>query len=158
MFLLVEFLIVIILIFVLVALYIEERKIKHQNIPTGKMTGYWGNEERRRSIRVEKVLSVKYMIEKKPHLLLNGRTKNISGGGILLETCEKLLVETLLGLQIEIPVCQKAISADGKVVWVKDSSSLDGASKRTFNAGIKFINMVPKEKEVFLEYVKGLTS
>ena len=158
MLLLVELIIVVILIVVLAALYIDEHRTRYQRIPVGKMTEYWGGEERRRDIRIDKTLSVRYTVEKKPRLAINSVTKNISTGGMLLETCEKLMVETLLGLEIEIPNYRKAIAADGKVVWVKENPQVDQAGKRVFNTGIKFVNMKDRQKEFLNQYISSLAS
>ena len=97
MLLLIEFLIVAILSIVLITLYIDEHKTRYQDIPTGKMTGYWSGRERRQDIRIDSVLAVRYLVGKKirtTRAALESSTKNISKGGILIETTEKLVIET----------------------------------------------------------------
>lgn len=154
MLLLIEVLIVSVLILVLSALYIDEHRTRYQNIPVGRMTGYWNGKERRKDVRIDKILDIRYTIEERPRATGNSLTKNISRGGILVETSEKLLVESLLGLEINIPNHQKPIVADGKVVWVKESPAMDQSGKRVFNTGIKFVYMDPMERENLLQYIK----
>jgi c-di-GMP-binding flagellar brake protein YcgR len=157
MLLIIQLIIVSILFLVLGTLYIDEYKTRYQRVPVGKMTGYWHGEERRKDIRIPKTLSVRYSLEKKPHLTVRSVTMNISRGGILLETSEKLITETLLGLEILIPNYQKGISADGKIMWVKECSDQDESGRRMFNAGIKFVSMHPKEKELLNQYITDNT-
>ena len=155
MLLLVEFLIVAVLMLVLIALYVDEYRTRYQRVSVGRMAGYWNGEERRRYIRVDATLLVRYEIEKKPRLTASVLTKNIGTGGILIETSEKLPIETLLGLEIDVPDQRKPIIADGKVVWIKERPETDHAGKRMFNTGIKFVNMYSREKELLLQYIKG---
>jgi len=153
MFLLIEVIIVAILFLVLMTIYAEERRTKDQNIPTGQIKEYWNGSERRKYVRVKKEFPVKYSVGKESQLLKSGVTKNISAGGILLETSEKLHLETNLGLTINIPNLQKPINANGLVVWVKDSPKTDQTGKRFFDTGIKFLNLEPEKKDALLQYI-----
>ena len=78
MLLLIELTIVTVLALVLAALYVEEHRTRHEHVPAGTITEYWDSKERRRDIRIPKTLRVRYAIEKKPHLSVSSRTKNIS--------------------------------------------------------------------------------
>jgi len=122
------------------------------------MTAFWDGKERRRDVRIPKTLNVKYIIEKRPRSLKSSSTKNIGGGGILIETEEKLSVETFLELEISVPGRQKSVLADGKVVWVKEVANTNPEGKRMFNAGVRFAYMSPQERIFFLDYVKNLCS
>lgn len=155
MLLLIQLLIVGILALVLAALYIDERRTKYETIPVGKMTEYWNGSERREHVRVNRNLIVRYIIEKKPRISGNALTKNIGSGGILLETNEKLTIETLLGLEIEIPDHRKPVIADGKVVWVKENPQTGDEGKRTFDTGIKFVDMERGGDELLHQYING---
>ena len=157
MLLLIESLIVVVLTLVLVTLYIDEHRTKNQNIPTAKVTGFWLGHERRRSRRIKAAIQIRYITGKKPYITGATLTKNISTGGILIETCEKLLVETVLVLEIDIPSHQKSVTANGKVVWGTESSNIDEEGRRTFHLGIKFVYMQPREKKLLDQYIDKIS-
>ncbi len=75
-----------------------------------------------------------------------------------METSEKLLIETLLGLEIEIPNYKKAVAADGKVVWTKENSCPDESGRRVFSAGIKFVYIEPRGKKILHQYITSPAS
>jgi len=149
----VQFLLLVILILILVALFLDERRLRKIKAASGMMTGYWNGSERRTSCRIPVALKTTYSIEKKGHLKKDSISINISKGGILLELQEKLPLSALLMLSIDLADGKDGVSAEGKVVWVKGLQDLDSSGRRLFDTGIKFIFMEPKERERLDNYL-----
>ena len=112
-----EVIIIMVLVSALAALIIEEIGVKKASISKGLVKEYWDGKERRRAIRVATDLAVRYSVEKKLHLRVNGAIKDISQKGVRLAVGEKLAEGTLLFLEFDIPDAKGAITADGKVIW-----------------------------------------
>jgi len=79
-----------------------------------------------------------------------GKTGNISEGGIYLETGEHLTVESLLELKLKLPVATHFILARGKIVWVKEI-----ASGKWYNYGVSFLEIDPNDRKLIAKYVSG---
>lgn len=159
MLLFVELIIIIILISASVALFIEEMGIKKSAVPCGIVKEYWDGEERRKAIRVNIDLFVKYSIQKKLRLKLNGEIRDLSRKGMRLLVNEKLSDETLLFLEFDIPEDKEKISADGKVIWSSgDFDERDDAGKRVFQTGVQFINMKPDDDARLSTYINKIAN
>ena len=144
------------LIAILVVLFADEKHLKPVKSANGNMTGYWNGSERRTNVRVKMTLKATYVLDKDSQQKKDTISKNISLGGILMQLYEKLYPSTLLLLDIFLPDGQSPVAAKGEVVWIKELSKLDEGGGRTFDAGIKFVSMNPKDKERLEREIKGL--
>lgn len=107
-------------------------------------------EERRKFVRLNAKVKVKYRVLKKDQAQ-ESFTKDLGGGGIRLYLDEKLAVATPLALEIEIPGEVRPILAEGRVAWSKD---LGGEGMRNrFDAGIAFTKIDPMDQGKILKYV-----
>ena len=150
-----ELTIILVLVLSLIILMIEEAKIKESRVPRGTLKEYWKGEERRQAFRINTSLIVKYSMEKKHHIRLNGRIKDLSSGGMQLLVNEKLFEGTLLLLEFDLPASKNAVCAEGKVIWNKGNfSERDGIGRRTFQAGIQFVNIKPDDKNRLITYIE----
>jgi c-di-GMP-binding flagellar brake protein YcgR len=155
----VEGIIILVLISALVALFIEEIGIKKSSVPYGTVREYWDGEERRRAIRVSTELVVRYSIEKKLHVKINGEVKDISRKGMRLIINEKLSEGILLFLEFDIPDAKETISADGKVVWASgDFDERDESGRRIFQTGVQFINIKPDDDVKLTSYINSIAN
>jgi len=154
-----ELIIIIVLISSLTFLIIEEIGIKKAGIPKGMVREYWDGKERRKAIRVNTDLSVRYSVEKKARLKINGSIKDISRKGVRLSTGEKLAEGALLFLEFDIPDVRGAITADGKVIWASGTfDERDSSGKRVFETGVQFVNMKPEDDERLAVYVDKISA
>ena len=159
MFVLIEIVIIAVLVSALAALFIEEIGIKKTGTPRGVAKEYWDGGERRKSIRVITELPVRYIIEKKLRIKLNGEMKDISRKGMRLLINEKLKEGTLLFLEFDMPETRETISADGKVVWADgDFDERDDAGKRIFQTGIQFVNIKPADDNILTAYINRIAN
>ena len=138
----------------LVALRGLERLSSKKLIPRAKVEEYWSGGERRQYLRFKHDLEVEYSVEKKPRLT-NGRTLDISKGGMKLLLDEKLPNGTIINVKIQTPE-KKIIEVEGKVIWTKESEGRDSQGKRFFHSGIKFIGIREPSGIRLAEYINYL--
>jgi c-di-GMP-binding flagellar brake protein YcgR len=100
---------------------------------------------------------VAYGVEKRPHLKNNGRTANISEGGMKLLMDEKLPKGTILNLELELPDPKKTIKIEGEVVWSDEAEKAEGSDKRLFHSGIKLLAIKGPFPTDFISYIRSLT-
>ncbi len=93
--------------------------------------------ERRKYVRLEASVKVKYTVIGKPGTI-KVFSKNISAGGLCLLLDEQLAVDTPLQLEIKIPDLKGSIRAIARVVWQKDFESAGAEPKVYFTTGIEF--------------------
>ncbi|MDP3730436.1 MAG: PilZ domain-containing protein [Candidatus Omnitrophota bacterium] len=122
----------------LMMLWGHEKIATKRVIPRAKIEECWNGEERRSHERFERDLEVEYSVERRPHLK-NGRTVDLSKGGLKLLLDEKLPKGAILDLKLYIPQMRQAIEAETEVVWTSDADKKDPSGKRFFFSGLKFI-------------------
>jgi c-di-GMP-binding flagellar brake protein YcgR len=133
---------------ILMVIYRNEYRLKKTNSPDGRIKEYWEGAERRRTVRLEIPLSVKYTALPPHNHNSNSITRNISKGGIQMLIYEKLNVGDVISLKLNLDSQSQPISGRGEIAWLKDASPEAGATeKRSFIAGIKFIDLKPKDEE-----------
>ena len=93
--------------------------------------------ERRKYVRLETSVEVKYTVIGKPGTV-NVFSKNISAGGLCLIVKEGLDVNTPLQLELRIPDLKDPIRALGRIVWQKSFEDAEGQPQVGFNTGIEF--------------------
>lgn len=76
------------------------------------------------------------------------RSKNLGGGGILVELDRSIPVGTLLKLNFQLPM-KKDIEAKGKVV-----RSIE-LSEKKFDVGIEFIQINPEDKKTIIKFCES---
>ncbi len=136
-----------------ILLWLRERKRVDRVV--GELDTYYSIlKERRKSVRLNKRLSVACKVIERPDIRWSVFSKDISGEGICLHMPEILPQDAVVDLEVDIPG-GKRIVARGKVVWVKEIDTLDSEGKRQFKAGIKFMKIRPKDKDELVSFIKG---
>ncbi|UCH12147.1 MAG: PilZ domain-containing protein [Candidatus Omnitrophota bacterium] len=136
-----------------ILLWIREKRLVDR--VAGELDAYYSMlKDRRKSIRLNKRLSVDCKVMKKPDSRWSVFSKDISGEGICLNMPEILPQDAIVDLDVDIPG-EKHIIARGKVVWAKEIDTLDSEGKRQFDSGIKFIKISPKDKDELVNFIKG---
>ena len=93
--------------------------------------------ERRKYMRLEASVKVKYTIIGKPGTI-KVFSKDISAGGLCLLLDEQLAVDTPLQLEIRIPDLKEPFHTIARVVWQKGFESVGAEPKAHFTTGIEF--------------------
>ena len=112
-------------------------------------------EERRKFIRLNSSFTVGYKRLESQETEKQTFSRNISEGGICLVVDEELGVSELLDLNLYLPGKREVVSVTGRVVWIKEFPSEDEFAKRTFRAGIEFLNIEKSVAKKIDEYVRA---
>ena len=158
MLLIAELIIVAMLLFAVAMLIKEEREIKRSKVPKASVKEYWNGSERRQAVRIDASLIVRYSVEKKQRIRLNGQMKDVSNNGMRLLANEKLTKGTLLLIEFDLPDAKKIISTEGKVAWTNGGfTERDEIGRRIFHTGIQFVSIKPDDKNKLDAYIKNIT-
>lgn len=137
----------------------EERDITDRFAPRGKVEGYYsGGPERRRSERFDAELDVKYSVLKSSPSNLRTNSKNISQTGIAMLLYEILPKNSLVDMEISLPGRKDSVKMKGRVAWCEDRNGperFDDDGKRTFVAGVEFVESDTKQKNELVSYLKS---
>ena len=157
MFLIVGMIFLVLLSITLMMLWGHERIATKRVIHHAKVEEFWDGEERRSHKRFNKDLEVEYSVKKRPHLK-NGRTVDLSKGGMKLLLDEKLPKGAIMGLKVYIPEKRRTIEVEAEVVWTNDADKKDPSGKRFFFSGLKFIAIKEPAGIHLSEYLTHLES
>jgi c-di-GMP-binding flagellar brake protein YcgR len=133
----------------------EESKERKKAEPIGKLEEYWDGKERRRAVRVDTTLNVRYRILKTKAAQRRSLSENISRLGACLLLDEKLSQGTLLELEIELPTPPSSLFTKARVVWTKESP-LQMIEKRNFHTGVEFLDTDHQSQEKLSSFIEGL--
>ncbi|MFC1623727.1 PilZ domain-containing protein [Candidatus Omnitrophota bacterium] len=109
-------------------------------------------EEKRRFVRLEWPVVVYYKTLEEPCTEDQIVSSNISEGGVCFIVYERLPKETNLSIELQVPFDSMPIFVKGKVVWVK---KVGEPHTRTFEVGVKFIEIEPKDQKRFMTYINN---
>lgn len=147
------------MLLVLIIIYQDEYRKRILAKKSAKLNRFWNKgKDRRKTLRLNTELDVLYEV-------VSGNTaqkqlsmsRNISLGGINLALNEKLLPETILDLQLNIPNSTRSVFVQGKIVWVKEISKrfIKQKEQRLFATGIKFTRMKPNDETTLHNFING---
>lgn len=158
MFLIIELLFIVLLAMVLLMLYKAEHFSTNNLRPQARVEEYWDGRDRREHIRFKRDLDVTYIVEKRTHLKANGKSVDISEGGLKLLLSEKLAKGTLMDLIIELPGSKEMIEVEGEVAWSEEAKVKDDSGKRYFHSGVKFSAIKEPSGRGLVDYINSLAS
>jgi len=154
--------VIIFLLFILLIVYQDEYRKRILGRKSVKLSSFWNRnkelEERRRSVRTNAEIDVSYeVLSGNAVQKRSSMSRNISLGGINLALNEKLLPETTLQLQLNIPKSHRPIFTQGKIAWVREISEKFTRQKkqRVFATGIKFTQINPRDEAALNNFIKG---
>ncbi len=156
MLLVAELLLIAILLMILFVLRGEESALRKTRMPQGRLERYWDGSERRRHVRMDTVLNIKYQIEK--NRPASGVTAHdISERGIRLLIDKKLERGTVIDMEILQNGTGKSIRIKGVVVWCNEAREQGkDVDKRLFHTGVKFIEVTRDSFAAFEELMCSL--
>ena len=108
------------------------------------------DKERRRHARLKAYCLVRYSKANHPPALVNA--KNISGGGILITTPERVPLDTVLTVAINLPSKNKVIETHAKV----SRCSRISLSRRGYYVGLNFMNLPADVQAEITAHVEDL--
>ncbi|MFH1782344.1 MAG: PilZ domain-containing protein [Candidatus Omnitrophota bacterium] len=146
-------LIVLALILILIR---KEESLERKSIIQGIANKYWPVKERRRFVRFEDNIRIRYNILPNKVMFRHSKSINISQRGLCLLTYEKLKLKSNLDLELEIPTLSKPLSVRGRVAWVKNLQSQDKEGRRLFYIGVQLYSINPKTESLLLDHLSTL--
>jgi c-di-GMP-binding flagellar brake protein YcgR len=108
--------------------------------------------ERRRYPRLDASVAIEYSIIGRAPLKETAFTKNIGAGGICLIVYEKIEVNTILSLKINLCDNSDIIEIKGNVVWLSEFS-LDPDKKKRWDIGIEFTEINEEDRKRISKYL-----
>ncbi len=137
----------------------EEEKVKSKYEHRGKLKEYWTvGKEQRRTQRFNITLDVSYKLLRSSQPNASTSSKDISEGGICIQSYEILPKGTPLETTINVPKSKEPVSIKGRVAWCEEVGQLDKDGKRTFSTGIEFLEMDKKQRERLLDYINSISA
>ena len=109
--------------------------------------------EKRKFVRVNKLLNVTYRIPGENPREGKSLTQNISGGGFRFMINEGLEVGTLLEVEIALPDALEPILAKGRVAWIEKLQMDSDPGGDYFEAGVNFEEIGSVEKSRIFSFV-----
>ena len=146
-----------ILLLVILLLLRNEERAYQRNITHGITNKYWILREKRRFIRFDERIKIRYiLVTNKNSDSRYSRSINISKTGLCLLTYEKLNEKDLLNIEIELHDFSNPVKVAGKVVWIKDLQTPDKEGRRLFYVGLQFIKISPTAEAMLLTHLNSL--
>ncbi len=112
------------------------------------------SEERRRLIRLEVPIELKYIVEDDPsQTRIRAATKDLSCDGLRFISEHKIDKGSMLDINLAIPSANNPVHIKGKVIWSKKISEDDAAP---FEVGVESVRIEEDNKNTFLKYLCDL--
>lgn len=143
------------LLVILLLLLVEEKRFS-KSITHGLASKFWLLRERRRFVRFDEDIKIRYNLAKKPSPPLNSKTLNISRTGLSIVTYERLDKKTNIDMELEVPGFSRPVRAMGQVMWTKELPNMDEKGRRLFYAGVRFYNINPEHEAILLTHLNSL--
>ncbi|MFH1776365.1 MAG: PilZ domain-containing protein [Candidatus Omnitrophota bacterium] len=113
-------------------------------------------DERRRYVRLDAGVEVKYSVFSSDAVPLLTTAKEISAGGIRIFTGEKLDIGTKVYLAIKLPGSETPIEGEAEVVWVEEFMIISEPRPSTkFEVGLSFITIDEENINQISKYIFG---
>lgn len=155
MILLIQLILGTVLVLILILLWRDESRAKRAKIPIGKLTSVWEGAERRRHVRVDVDIPVRYILTKDSSPLTAVQTKNISMGGLCITIAEKLKRGDVISVEIDICAVSERITAKGEIMWVKEETeNNDPQGIRRFDIGLEFKELSNRHRKQLFNFLK----
>ncbi|MBU4311391.1 MAG: PilZ domain-containing protein [Candidatus Omnitrophica bacterium] len=148
--------ITLILLTLILMLLWKEEKAFRKNLTYGLASKYWALRERRRYVRFDDEVKIRYNLVRNSRNSLLSKTSNISKKGLCLITYEKFKKKTYLDLELDVPGFSKPVKLVGQVAWLKELKNRDAADRRLFYVGIRFSKIKPECEAILLTHLNKL--
>ncbi len=145
--------IILFILILILAITLREEVRVRKGITQGIANKYWVLREKRRFVRFQENLKIRY--NRIGSELNPGNTKmqNVSKKGLCISTYEKLKEKDSLEVEIEVPGFSKPVKLIGSVMWVKELQSSDDHGRRIFYTGIRFGKIRSESKIILMAHL-----
>jgi len=148
---------IILLVLVLIlGITLKEEVMTRQGMTHGVANKYWILREKRRFVRFQENMKIRYARIKSNLIQDDARMKNISKKGLCISTYEKLKKEDTLDVEIKVPGFPKPMKLTGSVIWVKELRLPDKDGRRLFYTGLRFGKINPESEAILITHLDAL--
>lgn len=148
---------VILLVLVLIlGLTLKEEIMARKGITHGTANKYWALREKRKFVRFQEDMKIRYNRLNSASGGSDTKMKNISTKGLCISTYEKLAKKDMLDMEIEVPGFSRPVRLTGSVMWVKELRSADKEGRRMFYTGLRFRKIDPGSEAILLTHLNTL--
>ena len=112
-------------------------------------------EERRSFVRLNISIDVSYSLLDGKDNKQSATSKDIGAGGVSLLVNTQLNKGDVIKLDFLLPEFPPQIYATGQIAWVRPLNR-EGGGKARFEVGVKFLDILPRDKERINKYVFSL--
>ena len=148
--------IILLVLVTILATTLKEEINARKGITQGIVNKYWILREKRRFIRFQEDLKIRYSRINAEPKSDGTKMKNVSRKGMCISTYEKLNKKDCLELEIDVPGFLKPVKLIGSVIWVKELRSSDEQGRRIFYTGIKFKKICPESEAILITHLNTL--
>ncbi len=148
---------ILLVLILILALTLKEEIRLRKGITHGIANKYWALREKRRFVRFDEGLKIRYNRTDSDPYADNGiKMRNISRKGLCISTYEKLKQKDTLELEIEVPGFSKPVKLTGSVMWVKELRLPDEHGRRLFYTGLSFGKIGPDAEAILITHLNTL--
>jgi c-di-GMP-binding flagellar brake protein YcgR len=149
--------IIVVLLCILLLVTFEERRHRAELRKTFKTSKLWDGAERRKTVRVNCELDVKYnLLPSKEGANLKSVSKDISEGGLKLIVDEKMTPGSTLELELSLPNHKSPLKVKGRVAWQREiPGDIKKTGIRCFATGIEFIRVARSDRRGITDFINN---
>lgn len=148
--------ITLLILVLILGLTLKEEIMVRKGITHGMANKYWAVREKRKFVRFQEDMKIRYNRINSTSSRNNTKMRNISTKGLCISTYEKLEKKDMLDLEIEVPGFSKPVRLTGSVMWVKELRSADKDGRRMFYTGLRFVKIDPGSEAILITHLNTL--
>jgi hypothetical protein len=134
--------IILLVLALILGITLKEEVMARKGITHGIANKYWTLREKRRFVRFQEDIKIRY--------------NRIGYETSQDNTKEKLKKNDALDVEIEVPGFSKPVRLTGSVMWVKELRSPDKDGRRMFYTGMKFKRISPGSEAILIAHLNTL--
>ena|SRR3989338_1209892 len=148
--------ITLLILVLILGLTLKEEIMVRKGITHGMANKYWAVREKRKFVRFQEDMKIRYNRINSTSSRNNTKMRNISTKGLCISTYEKLEKKDMLDLEIEVPGFSKPVRLTGSVMWVKELRSADKDGRRMFYTGLRFVKIDTGSEAILITHLNTL--
>jgi hypothetical protein len=148
--------IILLVLALILGITLKEEVMARKGITHGIANKYWTLREKRRFVRFQEDIKIRYNRIGYETSQDNTKVQNVSRKGLCISTYEKLKKNDALDVEIEVPGFSKPVRLTGSVMWVKELRSPDKDGRRMFYTGMKFKRISPGSEAILIAHLNTL--
>ena len=109
--------------------------------------------EKRKYIRLDFKLKLNFSAEGEPKKAYQAITRNISAEGLKFTSDQKLEPGSRVDFEVQLQNRKDTVHFKGEVVWSKEVPILTSVRDKTYDIGVRFVDVDKKDKNALMLYI-----